>query len=292
MNITFIGLGGMGSAMVERLLLAHYSVTVFNRTPEKAEPLIKLGAKNATSIADAVLNADVVITSLLDCHAVLQVTEAMLPYMQQGAIHIGLSTVLPETALKLLELHRKQNSHYFSGVVLGVPAVVREGGLTTFCAGDNAVFERVHPLLSTFSKHVIPLGDEANIKAPNLMKICMNYSLMTAIELMSELFVFAEKSGLDKETVQMGLHAIYGHPAFKRYIDKIAKREFDEVNFAMTGGQKDARIFKQAFLEAGVTPELTNLLNQRYDTALSLGMKDKDWSGIYEVVRKQSGLEN
>ena len=120
----------------------------------------------------------------------------------------------------------------------------------------------------------------------------MNYSLMTAIELMSELFVFAEKSGLDIKIVKMGLQNIYGHPAFKRYIDKIAERDFDEVNFTMMGGQKDARIFKQAFLEAGVTPELTNLLNQRYDTALSLGMKDKDWSGIYEVVRKQSGLKD
>ena len=292
MNITFIGLGAMGAAMVERLLLANYAVTVFNRTPEKAKPLIRLGAKGAKSITDAVSNADVVITSLLDDHAVLEVAAAMLTVMKQGAIHVGLSTVLPDTAEKLFELHRKQNTHYFSGVVLGVPAVAKEGGLTTFCAGDNAVLELVRPLLSTFSEHVIPLGDESDIKAPNLMKICMNYSLMTAIELMSELFVFAEKSGLDKEIVKMGLQNIYGHPAFKRYIDKIADRDFDEVNFTMTGGQKDARIFKQAFLDAGITPELTNLLNHRYDTALSLGMKDKDWSGIYEVVRKQSGLKD
>lgn len=290
MNITFVGLGSMGAAIVERLLLAHFAITVFNRTPEKSEPLIRLGAINATSIEEAVSQADVIITSLLDDHAVLEVTAAMLATIKPGAIHVGLSTVSPNTAEKLLELHQKQHSHYISGVVLGVPAVVKANGLTTFCAGDKAVLERVYPILSIFSEHVIPLGDEANIKAPNLMKICMNYSLMTAIELMSELFVFAEKSGLDKDILKMGLQNIYGHPAFKRYIDKIAERNFDEVNFTMTGGQKDARIFKQAFSEAGVTAELTDLLNQRYDTALSLGMKDKDWSGIYEVIRKQSGL--
>lgn len=280
----------MGSAMVERLLSAHYAVTVFNRTPEKAQPLVQLGAKSAASIPEAVSNADVVMTSLIDDHAVLEVARSMLNNMKEDAIHVGLSTILPDTAEQLLNLHRNQNSHYFSGVVLGVPAVAREGGLTTFCAGEKTIFETVHPLLSTFSQKVIPLGEESNIKAPNLMKICMNYSLMTAIELMSELFVFAEKNGLDKEVVKMGLQTIYAHPAFKRYIGKIADRDFDQINFTMAGGQKDARIFKKAFTESGVTSELADLLNGRYEAALSLGMKDKDWSGIYEVVRKKSGL--
>ncbi len=290
MNITFIGLGAMGTALVERLLFAHYAVTVFNRTPEKAEPLITLGAQKAKSIADAVSHADVVMTSLLDDQAVLSVTETMLPHLKPETIHIGLSTILPDTAEKLLNLHQKRHTHYFSAVVLGVPMVAREGGLTTFCAGTNTALDVAYPLLSTFSANIMPLGDETKIKAPNLMKICMNYSLMTSIELMSELFVFAEKDGLDKETLKKGLHTIYDHPAFKRYIDKIAARDFDSVNFSMKGGHKDAQLFKQAFSNAGITSELINLLNQRYDAALSLGMQDKDWSGIYEVVRKQSGL--
>lgn len=292
MKITLIGIGAMGRAIAERLLLNKYSLTVFNRTPEKALPLVELGATLSNSIEEAVSEAEVIITCLLNDHAVLEVAKTMLPRMKPGAIHIGLSTVLPKTAEELLSFHRLNQTHYISGVVLGVPAVALEGKLTTFIAGCADALNRVMPLLSSFSEHVIPLGDEADIKAPNLMKICMNYSLMTAIELMSELFVFAEKSGLDKEIVKMGLQNIYGHPAFKRYIDKIAERDFDDVNFTMTGGQKDARIFKQVFLETGVTPELANLLNQRYDTALSLGMKDKDWSGIYEVVRKQSGLND
>lgn len=292
MNITFIGLGAMGSAMVERLLLAHFDVTVFNRTPQKAQPLVKLGANGASSIEEATSNADVILTSLLDDNAVLEMTTAMLTYMKKGAAHVGLSTILPDTVEKLLDLHQKHHTHYFSATVLGVPAVARTGELTTFCAGDSNLFELVEPLLSTFSEKVILLGDETQIKAPNLIKICMNYSLMTSLELMSELFVFAEKTGLDKEIVKMGLQTIYGHPAFKRYINKIGERDFDNLNFTMAGGQKDARIFKQAFLNAGVTPELVNLLNQRYEAAMTLGMKEKDWSGIYEVIRKQSGLND
>jgi len=88
----------------------------------------------------------------------------------------------------------------------------------------------------------------------------------------------------------MGLQQIYGHPAFKRYIDKIANRDFDTVNFTMIGGQKDAGIFRAAFASAGVTSELCDLLNERYHDAVLAGMKDKDWSGIYEIVRKKSDL--
>jgi len=90
MNIAFIGLGAMGSAMVERLLLANYKVTVFNRTHEKAVPLVTLGAQDAPSIAEAVTNADVVMTSLLDDEAVLTVAHAMISHMKQGAIHVGI----------------------------------------------------------------------------------------------------------------------------------------------------------------------------------------------------------
>ena len=118
----------------------------------------------------------------------------------------------------------------------------------------------------------------------------MNYSLITAIELISELYTFAEKSGVDTEIVKMGLHQIYGHPAFKLYIDKIHDRNFSEVNFDMVGGHKDVNIFQEAFSKVGVAPEIANIVRSRFISALAQNMHDKDWSGIYEVVRSQSGL--
>ena len=104
------------------------------------------------------------------------------------------------------------------------------------------------------------------------------------------MFVFAEKSGLDAEVVKIGLKQIYTHPAFSHYINKIANRDFDNVNFNMAGGYKDATIFQQAFANAGVAPQLSNLLQQRYRDGLSQGMENKDWSAIYEVVRRESSL--
>ncbi|MBX9704752.1 MAG: NAD(P)-dependent oxidoreductase [Gammaproteobacteria bacterium] len=290
MNISFIGLGAMGTAMVERLLLANYSVTVFNRTPEKTLPLVKLGAKASASIAAAVANADVVMTCVLYDQAALDVTRDMLTALQPGAIHIGLSTILPETAEALQKLHATTQTHYVAGAVLGVPVAVRAGKLTAFCAGNPDAIETVTPLLATFAEKIIPMGDEKDIKYPNFMKICTNYSLVTALELMSELYVFAEKSGIEQSAVKMVLEQIYAHPAFRRYIDKIAQRDFDNVNFAMAGGQKDVKIFVKAFTDVGVKPELGNILHARFQKAMVSGLDKKDWSGIYEVVRAEADL--
>lgn len=290
MNISFIGLGAMGTAMVERLLLANYSVTVFNRTPEKIQPLVKLGAKASDSIANAVAQADVVMTCLFDDKAVLDVTRDMLTALPTGAIHIGLSTILPETAETLQKLHDTTQTHYVAGAVLGVPIAVRAGKLTAFCAGNPDAVETVTPLLATFAEEIIPMGDEKDIKYPNFMKICTNYSLMTALELMSELYVFAEKCGIEKIAVKMVLEQIYTLPAFQRYIEKIADRDFDNVNFTMAGGEKDAKVFIKAFTDVGVKPELGNLLQARFQKAMDSGLDKKDWSGIYEVVRAEADL--
>lgn len=288
MKITFIGLGKMGTAIVERLLQAGYEVTVFNRTLTKMKPLVSMGAISSDSINQAVKNVPVVMTSLLNDQAVLDVTDKLIQNIQPGTIHIGLSTILPDTAKSLETKHKEHNSYYISATVLGVPAVARRGELTTFCVGSDAELKTVMPLLEAISKQVIPLGNQ--IFAPNVMKICMNYSLITAIELMSELYTFAEKSGLDTEVVRMGLHQIYSHPAFKLYIDKIHERNFDEVNFDMVGGNKDVSIFQEAFSRVGVAPEIGNVVRSRFISALAQQMHDKDWSGIYEIIRTQSGL--
>jgi 3-hydroxyisobutyrate dehydrogenase-like beta-hydroxyacid dehydrogenase len=266
MKITFIGLGKMGAAMVERLLDAGYQVTIFNRTSSKMEPLLAMGAISSSSVGEAVKYANVVMTSLLDDKSVLEVTDKLIQAIQPGIIHIGLSTILPDTAKTLETRHKEHNSYYISAAVLGVPAVVRQGELTTFCAGHDAELKKVIPLLQAFSKNVIPMGDQ--IFAPNVMKICMNYSLITAIELISELYTFAEKSGLDTEIVKMGLHQIYGHPAFKLYIDKIHDRNFNEVNFDMVGGNKDVNLFQEAFSKVGVAPEIGNVVRSRFISAL------------------------
>ncbi|NNM60353.1 MAG: NAD(P)-dependent oxidoreductase [Legionellales bacterium] len=289
MRLAFIGLGKMGTAMVNRLIIAGHEVTIYNRTQSKMEPLTKLGAIPANSITEAIHLNDIVLTSLLDDKAVEEVSSELLKSAVPGLIHVSLATIQPDTAKKLEKKHQEYGCQYVSAAVLGVPKVAEKGMLTAFCSGDPTAIKKITLLLSSFSKDIISLGDE--IHAANVMKIAMNYSLITAIELFSELYVFAEKSGLDTAIIQTAMHQIYGHPSFKLYIDKIHDRGFDEVNFSFAGGKKDVNLFQEAFNKLGVDPGIANLVRSRFDSKKAEEeLQDKDWCAIYEVIRKDAGL--
>lgn len=287
-QITFIGLGKMGSALVRRLIESGYRVTVYNRSILKSEQLAKEGAVVANSIKEAVENAKIIFSCLLNDEALSRVSEQLINHIPKESIHVSLATVLPSTAIKMKYLHEKSGCHYVSCVVLGVPSVALAGELTTYCSGAKQQIEQVTPILTEFSKKVINLGEE--VQSSNVMKVCLNTTLVTTIELISELYAFAEKSGLETSYIQDALHDVYAHPGFKRYIDKIHDRDFDQVNFDMIGGHKDVTLFQQAFADAGVVPALANIAKSRFISALARKQDNKDWSGIYEIIREESGL--
>ncbi len=288
-KITYIGLGKMGGAMAERLCQAGHKLTVYNRTHAKAQSFAKLGAMVAGSIESAVEGADVVFTSVIDDQALEEVTALLLPHLKKGVIHVSTSTVLPKTAEKLAKLHKEAGVIYVAAPVLGVPDVVKKGEAMSFCAGEQGAVDKVSPLMRCYAESVMNLGEQ--ITDPVVLKICMNYSVIAALELISELFAFAEKSGLDTAIVQESLHHIYAHPGVRHYIDKIYTRDFDKVNFDVTGGDKDVHLFQKAFTDVGVTPDIAHAIGDKFTQAIATGLVGKDWSVISEVVRARSGLK-
>ncbi|HHF7365455.1 TPA: NAD(P)-dependent oxidoreductase [Legionella bozemanae] len=289
MNITLIGLGKMGSVLAQRLLAADFNLTVFNRTAEKMIPLVKAGAKGADTIEEAVKDAKIIITCLLDDNAVLETVKSFVPMLSPQAIHIGASTILPETSKKLSALHEKQGSTYLAANVLGVPKVAARGELTTLVAGQKEIIEQCKPIFAAYSIKVISVGSQPF--QANVIKICMNYFLVTAIEAMGELYAFAEKSEVDTSILNTLFHSVFAHPAFQLYVDKIKERDFDDVNFDMKGGLKDLNLFQQAFAQVGVVPDIANIIKDKFIIALAHHMDSKDWSGITEITRLQSNIE-
>ena len=291
MKVTVVGLGKMGSAMAERIIQSGHEVTVYNRSAEKMAPLIDLGAKGAESIASAVASAEVVISSLFDDDAlrdVCQSAQGLIESLPDHAVHVSTATILPATAQSMAKAHTDAGKQYVSAAVLGIPQVARDGKMLSFCAGTASATKAAEPVLKSFCEEVQNLG--SNPEAPLVMKVGLNYALITSLELISELYVFFEKSGVDPALMQDGLHRIYGHPGYKRYVDKIKDRDFDRVNFDMRGGLKDVSVFQKAFTDAGVAPWLGDLVKSRFISALAHGMDHKDWSGIYEVIRQEAGL--
>src|SRR3990167_7142621 len=199
------------------------------------------------------------------------------------------STILPNTAKELEAMHEDAGCIYIASPVLGIPKAVRAKKATTFCSGNQTAIKKIIPLLETYSAMVENMG--GSISHANVFKVCMNYSLITAIELISELYVFAEKSGVDKAYIQGALKYMYSHPAVHVYIDKIYQRDFDQVNFDMKGGNKDVHLFQKAFLDAGVSPDLASVFESKVTEALANQMENKDWSAVSDVIRRRSGLE-
>lgn len=292
MKIALIGLGKMGSVLAKRLLLADFDLIVFNRTKEKMLPLVQAGARGAETLKDAVSDAEIIITSLLDDHALLQTVndkDGFINFLKTGSIHISTSTILPDTSKKLSDLHEEKGSIYIVGNVLGVPKAAEKGELTSFVAGNADAIEKCKPIFQTYSSKIINVGP--NPYQANVVKICMNYFLVSAIEIMGELYAFAEKNEVDGEMINFLFHSIFAHPAFKLYVDKIQRRNFDEVNFDLKGGFKDINLFQQAFTNALVVPDIANVIKNKFIIAMAHGMQEKDWSAVTEITRYQANLD-
>lgn len=290
-RVGFIGLGRMGSAMAHNLLRAGFSLTVYNRTPIKAQPLIDAGASQAASPKEASINADIVITSLMDDQSVLDVVtgdKGLLAGLHAGRIHIGTSTSSPRLAAHLAELHSAHGSVYLAAPVVGRPNAAEARNLTTFVAGDPDAIRRCRTVFDAYSLIVVNAGTDP--AAANMLKLIANYSAITVIDLVGQLFTLGEKAGIDAGISTLLFKAMFANPNFEYYIDKIRARDFDHVGFDLRGGFKDVQLMMQMSEETQVALPNADSVSTKFLTALANGMEGKDWSAIYEVTRQNAGL--
>jgi 3-hydroxyisobutyrate dehydrogenase-like beta-hydroxyacid dehydrogenase len=161
-TVGFIGLGGMGLPMATNLLKAGFGLRVYNRTADKARPLLELGARLARSPAEAAEPGGVVVTMVSDDRAVEEVTlgpDGFLGRLGDG-VHVSMSTIAPHTARRLAERHREKGSRYVASPVFGKPEVAEQAKLWVVTSGDAAARARVRPLQEALSRRVFDSGDD------------------------------------------------------------------------------------------------------------------------------------
>ena len=291
-RIGFIGLGRMGAAIAGNLLDKGFQLTVFNRTAAKMQPFVDRGAAPARSPREASATAEVVITSLMDDQSVLDATtgpEGILAGLAPGGIHIGTSTVSPSCAARLAELHAQHGSHYVAAPVVGRPDAAAAGQLMTFAAGDPEAIERCGSVFAAYSAPPINLGAEP--RTANSMKLTVNYVLASLIELMGEVYAFAERSGIDPAFANMMLSSMFALPALKGYADRIRARAFEPAGFDLLAGLKDVQLMLQASTEVRVALPYASIVRDKLLAAIANGMEHKDWSATYEITRRNAGLD-
>ena len=176
MQIGFVGLGNMGSAMARNLLKAGHAVTVYNRTRARAEEF----ANVAASLAEAAAG-EVVITMLADDHAVED--QHLVDAMRPGAIHLSMSTISPALSEKLTHAHAQAGQVYVAAPVLGRPEAAAAAKLFILAAGPDAALATCRPVFEALGQRTFILGE--NPSAANVVKLSCNFLLAAAIESMA-----------------------------------------------------------------------------------------------------------
>ena len=284
--VAFIGLGKMGFAMAANLQRAGYPLVVWNRSPEKAGPLLAGGATLAKSPAAAVHGVEIVISSLADDASLREVVsglDGVLSGLRPGAIHVGTSTVSPGLSDELAGLHAAAGGRYVAGPVVGRAPAAEAAQLVTFVAGDADAIEAARGAITTYAPMMLVVGERQSQAA--VAKLIANFLGASAMDLIGQSLAWAEKSGLPSPLVQQMLSGFFGNPGTREYVTKIGERDFDTVGFTTAGGLKDVWLMIQAAHTVNLRLSSAEALRAKLDAAVAHGWRDKDWSCFTDIDR-------
>jgi 3-hydroxyisobutyrate dehydrogenase-like beta-hydroxyacid dehydrogenase len=290
MNVGFIGLGKMGSAMAMNLLKAGHDLTVYNRTAEKAKPLLKQGAREAGNPGEA-SRADVVFTMLSDDHALESVTfgeSGIIANLRPGAVHISSSTISVALSEKLTAAHEKYNQRFISAPVFGRPEAAEAAKLFVVVAGVEDAVERCMPLFEAIGQRTFRFGEQSSVA--NLVKLSGNFLIASVLESLSEALALVGKAGIDQhEYVDFLTSTLFAAPIYKTYGGLIAQKKFQPAGFAAPLGLKDVRLTLAAGEQFRVPLPLASLIRDRFLALLARGGDSLDWSAISQLAAEDSG---
>ncbi|PLR80700.1 NAD(P)-dependent oxidoreductase [Bacillus sp. V33-4] len=199
--IGFIGLGVMGKSMAGHLAKAGYPLVVYTRTKEKATSLLDEGAEWANSPRGVAVKANVIITIVGYPHDVEEVylgEEGILANSRAGTYVIDMTTSMPSLAVKIYQEAKKRGIHAIDAPVSGGDIGAREARLAIMAGGDREAFLAVEPILNLLGPNVVYQGDAG---AGQHTKMCNQIAIASNMIGVCEAIVYAEKAGLDPETV-------------------------------------------------------------------------------------------
>ena len=290
-TIAFIGLGIMGAPMAGHLLEAGHNVIGVNRSPEPVRRHIEAGGKGADSVAEAVADADVVITMVPDSPDVQAVAlgdDGIYAHARSGAIHIDMSTIRPDVAAELAQAGAAKGIRVLDAPVSGGQAGAVEAKLSIMVGGEQADFTEVESLLRTMGPtvvHVGPAGSGQTVKAANQLIVAGN------IELLAEAVVFLRAYGVDTGAA---LEVLGGGLAGSTVLDRkgagMIAGKF-QPGFRIDLHHKDMGIVTAAAREKGVALPLGTLTAQLVGALRAQGDGGLDHSALLRGVERLSGTD-
>ena len=289
-TLGFVGLGTMGSRMVQRLLDAGHSVVGYNRSREKAKPLVDRGMRLADSPRAAAASAAVTFSMVTDPEALRAVAlgpDGLIAGLQPGAVYVDMSTVSPIVTRELGAEVAARGAAMLDAPVSGSISTLEQGKLAIMVGGDPAVLERVRPYLLAIGSTITHLGP---LGLAVTMKLAINLGLGVQMLAFSEAVLLAEKAGVPRErAVEALLKSVAASPMLQYRGPFVLK--MPEVAWASAEMMaKDLRLALDLGRTAGVPLPSTALTHEFYTAARALGLGRDDMAAVFDVLARQAGL--
>ncbi|MDB5111002.1 MAG: 6-phosphogluconate dehydrogenase [Mucilaginibacter sp.] len=292
-KIGFIGLGNMGLNMAKSLIIAGYNLQVYNRTLSKADELDNGSIIKCKTPAEAATGVSTIITMLSEDEIVKEATageNGLLQTLPKYAVHISMSSISPETAVYLADLHHSAGNYYLAAPVFGRPEAAAAKKLWICVSGEQKAKEMAHPILEAMGQGIIDFGENAG--GANVVKIAGNFMIMASMEMMAEAYTLAEKNGLDRAKVaDFFSSTLFNAPIFQNYGKMIANKQYQPVGFKAKLGYKDARLAFKLSQQCETPMPFASIVHNRLLTAVAKGLGDSDWAeGVSRGVTDDAGL--
>jgi 2-hydroxy-3-oxopropionate reductase len=290
-TIAFIGLGIMGAPMAEHLVQAGHTVVGVNRSPAPVQRLVEAGGQGAESVAEAVAEADVIITMVPDSPDVEGLAlgdDGIYANARSSAIHLDMSSIRPDVSVRLAEAGRERGIRVLDAPVSGGEAGAKEAKLSIMVGGEEADFKEARPILEAVGSTIVyvgPAGSGQTVKAANQLIVA------GTIELVAEAIVFLEAYGVDTEAA---IAVLAGGLAGNRILDRkgasMLARQF-EPGFRIDLHHKDMGIVTEAARAKGVAIPLGALTAQLVGALRAQGDGGLDHSALLKGVERLSGRD-
>jgi len=291
-NLGFVGLGVMGSRMVQRLLAADHRVTGYNRTKSKAQWLLDAGmtwGETPRSVAEAADITFSMVTNTEALEAVTGGTDGIIAGLSAGKIYIDMSTVSPAASREIAAQVKSKGAQMMDAPVSGSVITLEEGKLSIMVGGDRDALERALPVLEAIGPKVTHVGPNGLAVS---MKIATNLSLAVQMLAFSEGVLLAEKSGIARETaVEVLLNSVIASPMVK-YRGPFVLKMPDEAWFDVNMMQKDLLLALEMGRQLNVPLPTTAITNEMLTAARGIGLQEKDFAILFEVIARMAGMKN
>jgi 3-hydroxyisobutyrate dehydrogenase-like beta-hydroxyacid dehydrogenase len=289
-KLGFIGLGVMGSQMVDRLLAKGHTVTGYNRTRAKAEGLIEKGMHWADSPRAVAGVSDYIFAMVTNAAALAAITEGpdgLLAGLSPGKIFLDMSTVSPTVTRALAAKVRAHGADMVDAPVSGSVITLLEGRLSVMVGGRKETFDKILPLLSDIGSKVTHVGENGLALA---MKIATNLSLAVQMLAFSEGVLLAEKSGIAREVaVDVLTHSAIASPMVQ-YRGPFVLHQPEPAWFDVNMMQKDMVLAMELGRQLDVPLPTTAVSNEFLTAARGMGWVKYDFACVFDVLAQMAGV--